>query len=305
MSETKTAYTAVVEPTRSQVSKPAAVSSEHITFDRVIDLTADRYAMQNLKKSGLDLKVGETVKIICDENPTTGFKWILKEDEARNIYKIETKYVTGNHGHGRMGVGGQRDIYITALAAGQTHLVGDYARSWEFQGFVGDYPSHVGLYVPVTVKSATQQSYGLLGGNTYQQPKPVAQITFDREYDLTDSRAMDNMKKTGLKLKVGETIKIICSENASTGYGWSLKEDEGSDIYKVETKYVSGSHARGMTGVPGTREIYITAIAPGNTHLVGDYARSWEFKGFVGDYPSHVGLYVPVTVERAYTQSYS
>lgn len=68
-------------------------------------------------------------------------------------------------------------------------------------------------------------------------------------------------------MKVGETAKIILSQNASTGYGWEINEDKIGDTVEIDSKNKSGSAPRGMTGVPGTKEITVKSLAPGESTL--------------------------------------
>jgi len=50
-------------------------------------------AKADLETTGIELEVGQTAKIILPENPTTGYGWIINDDDAGDIFDAEGKYV--------------------------------------------------------------------------------------------------------------------------------------------------------------------------------------------------------------------
>jgi predicted secreted protein len=64
----------------------------------------------------------------------------------------------------------------------------------------------------------------------------------------------------GLTLSVGETATFILKQNLTTGYGWEINESVANGVYSVSSQDKAGSNARGMVGVPGTKEITINGL---------------------------------------------
>ena len=100
-------------------------------------------------------------------------------------------------------------------------------------------------------------------------------------------------------MKVGETYKLLLSENPTTGYTWQLNDGLNSDLISLESSYKTDAHAPGMVGVGGVKEITIKALKSGTGKFQAQNSRSWEFKGwdnFDGS-SSWNALDVPVTIE--------
>ena len=91
---------------------------------------------------------------------------------------------------------------------------------------------------------------------------------------------LESVKKNGLKLRVGQTAKMILNENPSTGYGWEFNKELPGDLYKVERKYVHGNYRPGVVGGGGSCEITVTALKPGSAKLHAASMRPWEFQGW-------------------------
>ena len=100
-------------------------------------------------------------------------------------------------------------------------------------------------------------------------------------------------------MKVGETYKLLLSENPTTGYTWQLNDGLNSDLISLEGNYKSDAQAPGMVGVGGVKEITIKALKSGTGKFQAQNSRPWEFKGWdnfdVGS--SYNALDVPVTIE--------
>jgi inhibitor of cysteine peptidase len=75
----------------------------------------------------VSVKIGETVKITLESNPTTGYQWTAEVDtEFMNILKDGFTPDSG-----LLGAGGTQEFEFQALKAGKTQLVMKYGRSWE------------------------------------------------------------------------------------------------------------------------------------------------------------------------------
>jgi inhibitor of cysteine peptidase len=86
------------------------------------------------KDSGksLELRVGDTVKLVLDANPTTGFSWSKMDKVDQSILKLEKNDYQQNANPGRMvGVGGKTTIVYRAMKPGSAKIDLTYMRPWE------------------------------------------------------------------------------------------------------------------------------------------------------------------------------
>ena len=86
------------------------------------------------KDSGktLELHVGDTVKLVLDTNPTTGFSWTKIDKVDSSILKLEKNEYKQNANPGRMvGVGGKTTIVYRAVKAGTAKIDLTYMQPWE------------------------------------------------------------------------------------------------------------------------------------------------------------------------------
>ena len=86
------------------------------------------------KDSGksLELRVGDTVKLVLDANPTTGFSWSKMDKVDQSILKLEKNDYQQNANPGRMvGVGGKTTIVYRAVKPGTAKIDLTYMRPWE------------------------------------------------------------------------------------------------------------------------------------------------------------------------------
>ena len=95
------------------------------------------------KDSGksLELRVGDTVKLVLDTNPTTGFSWNKVDKVDSNILKLEKNDYQQNANPGRMvGVGGKTTIVYRAVKPGTAKIDLTYMQPWELDSkFNTDY----------------------------------------------------------------------------------------------------------------------------------------------------------------------
>jgi predicted secreted protein len=89
-----------------------------------------------------DLKVGERVNIKLDSNPSTGYKWYLKnDDESDEISKLESnrsstmkyqsKYIAPINVQRRLGASGLEEWTFVANRPGNVVIKLEYLRSWD------------------------------------------------------------------------------------------------------------------------------------------------------------------------------
>lgn len=72
-------------------------------------------------------KVGATVVLELESNPTTGFDWVMKIPEE--LIRLESKEHVRSAD--RIGAGGITRFTLRALAPGTATVRGTYERSWE------------------------------------------------------------------------------------------------------------------------------------------------------------------------------
>ena len=86
------------------------------------------------KDSGksLELHVGDSVKLVLDTNPTTGFSWTKIDKVDSSILKLEKNDYQQNANPGRMvGVGGKTTIVYRAVKPGAAKIDLTYMQPWE------------------------------------------------------------------------------------------------------------------------------------------------------------------------------
>jgi inhibitor of cysteine peptidase len=82
--------------------------------------------------NNVQLKVGETLLVTLDSNPTTGYSWELSQsDESVLEQKGEAEYKQAPGSQGLIGAGGKETFRFEAVGAGQTTLELIYHRPWE------------------------------------------------------------------------------------------------------------------------------------------------------------------------------
>jgi inhibitor of cysteine peptidase len=78
-------------------------------------------------------------------------------------------------------------------------------------------------------------------------------------------------------LQVGQTLQVSLSENASTGYQWSISpelKNKLAPVFREREETVQA--ADGPPGKPGVRHLTFEAVAAGTADLEIHYRRSWE-----------------------------
>lgn len=82
-----------------------------------------------------------------------------------------------------------------------------------------------------------------------------------------------------LRLRVGAGTTVTLTENASTGYRWSLDAAASRNLAIVavaDAGYTQSAAGRPLAGAPGQRRFRVTARAPGSAIVAFAYARAWE-----------------------------
>jgi inhibitor of cysteine peptidase len=76
----------------------------------------------------VDVKVGDTVVVELDANPTTGFSWKLTAGDTFEI--TDSKYVPDPDSQGMAGAGGTQVITLKVTRDGTSDLIGTYRQQW-------------------------------------------------------------------------------------------------------------------------------------------------------------------------------
>ncbi len=87
----------------------------------------------DLRSSGQTVTVtpGDRLELRLRENPTTGFRWYVENDQT-GVLILEND-VSAPQRSGVSGAGGMRDLVFKVEKPGHTKLRASYRRSWETQ----------------------------------------------------------------------------------------------------------------------------------------------------------------------------
>ena len=77
----------------------------------------------------LEMDRGQTLEVVLDENPSTGYVWALSQ--APTLFKAEEIYKPTEQQPAVLGAGGQKIYRFTALEAGSEELHIQHKRAWE------------------------------------------------------------------------------------------------------------------------------------------------------------------------------
>jgi inhibitor of cysteine peptidase len=101
---------------------------------------------QSNNGKSVTISQGETVRMRLDENPSTGFRWVLEQGNDEILELLTSDYIQGS-GAG-VGGAGQRVWKFTAKKSGDVRLVMKRWRAWE-----GDKSTVERFEVTIRVKS--------------------------------------------------------------------------------------------------------------------------------------------------------
>lgn len=79
----------------------------------------------------LEMDSGQTLQVVLNENPSTGYAWSLAENPL--LFKVEETYQSDRQPSDVpiVGAGGKKTYRFTALQAGEAVLHLKHARAWE------------------------------------------------------------------------------------------------------------------------------------------------------------------------------
>lgn len=77
----------------------------------------------------IEVRVGDRVEILLDENPSTGYRWEIVASDRELLTEIASSFLQSDAG--RPGGGGVRRFELAVNAPGETTLVLELRRPWE------------------------------------------------------------------------------------------------------------------------------------------------------------------------------
>uniref|UniRef100_A0A7S3NFW3 Proteinase inhibitor I42 chagasin domain-containing protein n=1 Tax=Euplotes harpa TaxID=151035 RepID=A0A7S3NFW3_9SPIT len=97
---------------------------------------------ENGALESLNVKIGDEVEITLDENPTTGYQWMIPEyEEGYNyIWSLkESTYTSAPNQSGMVGVGGKRTFILNVNLTGNEIVTFVYGRPWLYPQAIQQY----------------------------------------------------------------------------------------------------------------------------------------------------------------------
>ena len=84
----------------------------------------------------IDLTPGETLTLRLNENPTTGYRWLLPDLDTQQIQLIDDRFELP--ANSAIGASGQRILTLKALAKGTIHLTLHNRQAWDPQSPIAE-----------------------------------------------------------------------------------------------------------------------------------------------------------------------
>ena len=122
----KSTSKSIVKPTSKSIVKPI--------IKTVAKPMSDYTVTNSDRGKTVTLKVGQSVTLRLNENPTTGYRWVIPAFDAQLIRLTDDRFeptVTANKP--MMGAGGQRILVLQANRPGTIHLNLENKQSWDLE----------------------------------------------------------------------------------------------------------------------------------------------------------------------------
>jgi len=232
------------------------------TAEVTLNADCEKKELKQIEDDGsidVDINVNEPFQIKIAGNPTTGYKWVLKNRDEINksqlIDQLYGNYKVKEHPKGMVGVGGS---FIFGFAVNE---------------------SACGQELPKLVFAYQRGDEEATRTNVYRlklsEESCKAALKKDEEVNNTEAKAMD--------VNNDEIFSVKLNGNPTTGYSWVLMNEEeiasSGVVSKVADDYVEDEHEEGMVGVGGTFTFeFMVNNACGKQlpNLVFGYKRPWE-----------------------------
>lgn len=102
--------------------------AETFTLTVIVNNNAPLYSMED-SGTTVNPAVGSVFTVALEENPTTGYQWIMSID-GESVVLLSDQYVMDEAAPGMVGVGGTHFFYYKAESAGTSVINGVYKQAW-------------------------------------------------------------------------------------------------------------------------------------------------------------------------------
>jgi predicted secreted protein len=117
--------------TNKSIIKPAIKPSIKTIVPAMVKLMSDHSLAQADQGKTITLKVGQSLTLRLNENPTTGYRWIIPTLENQIIQMVDDRFDRPVTHPNLMGAGGERIFVFQAKRAGTYHLTLENKQSWD------------------------------------------------------------------------------------------------------------------------------------------------------------------------------
>ena len=115
----------------------------------VFDFTQDASLFDTLEVDGVDLQVGQTATFVLQENPSTGYTWLIDSDASNGAFSFSS--VVNETSSGMIGAPTTREITVSGKVSSAGVLHAAYVRPWEFTTWSGSYNAAQEFTIPVAI----------------------------------------------------------------------------------------------------------------------------------------------------------
>lgn len=95
----------------------------------------------------IEISVGDTLNLIFETNPSTGYQWSIENSGTSFIQQIDKVFIADNNNENIVGGGGKIIISFKSLMLGETIINTKYARPFEL-----DLPPLIENVITIIVK---------------------------------------------------------------------------------------------------------------------------------------------------------
>jgi predicted secreted protein len=209
---------------------PAKTAEYTLKFDEsACEASTDDEDYKKEEDKEIEVKNNETFTVELEGNPTTGYSWILENEQEVTasgiIEKVKDDFVEDEHDEEMVGVGGKFIFeYKVSNACGKElpKLNYVYKQPW----------------------------------NEEENPVKVEYTLKLDEGDCEKKAAVVEDKKQKIEIKNNEVFTVELKGNETTGFSWLLANEEeiaaSGVLEKIKEDYAEDEHEEDMVGVGGT-----------------------------------------------------
>jgi inhibitor of cysteine peptidase len=232
------------------VAGPAAASSHEegmMPGESIVSFDCETLATSPAAVDSVDVAAGSSVVLSLCSNPTTGYRWSEPASSDPSVASVGG-WIYAAPESDLLGASGNEHVTIVANAPGSAVITASYDQPWE-GGAKGDWT----VELTVNVLDAST----LLVGCEEFEAEPAAV----RSVDLT----------------AGTSLVLSLCSNPTTGFRWSEPASSDPTVASVSGWIFEAPVVEdGMTGVPGTEHVTISADAAGAAVITASYDQPWD-----------------------------